>query len=76
MDASPKRPRLSIDVSPAVWRRLRLAAAQRDLLEAIEDRLREDLGDEIEGMLALTAVADPALAALWDNRQDAAYDRL
>ncbi|PYM81709.1 MAG: hypothetical protein DME09_16265 [Candidatus Rokuibacteriota bacterium] len=63
-------------------RRLRLAAAKRDLtvrqyiLEAIEERLREDLGDESEGMLALTAKADPVLAALWDNPRDSQYDRV
>ena len=82
LEASAKRPRISIDVVPEVRRRLRLAAAKRDLtirqyvLEAIEERLREDLGDEIEGMLTLTAKADPVLAALWDNPRDAAYDRL
>jgi hypothetical protein len=67
---------------PEVRRRLRLAAAKRDLtvrqyvLEAIEERLREDLGDEGEEVLALTAKADPVLAELWDNRRDSAYDRL
>lgn len=82
MEASAKRPRISIDVQPEIRRRLRLAAAKRDLtlrqyiLEAIEDRLREDLGDGAEGMLSLTAKADPVLAELWDNRRDAAYDRL
>jgi uncharacterized protein (DUF1778 family) len=82
MEPSPKRPRISIDVLPEVRRRLRLAAARRDLtirqyvLQAIEDRLREDLGDESEGVLALTATADPVLAELWDNPKDAAYDRL
>ncbi|MBI4561845.1 MAG: hypothetical protein HY724_07340 [Candidatus Rokubacteria bacterium] len=82
MESSPKRPRISIDVPPEVRRRLRLAAAKRDLtvrqyvLEAIEERLREDLGDDGEGVLALTAKADPVLAELWDNPRDAAYDRL
>ena len=82
MASSAKRPRISIDVQPAVRRRLRLAAASRDLtirqyvLEAIEGRLREDLGDEGEGLFALTAKADPVLAELWDNPRDAAYDRL
>ncbi len=82
MESSAKRPRISIDVQPEIRRRLRLAAAKRDLtlrqyvLEAIQDRLREDLGDSAEGMLALTAKADPVLADLWDNRRDAAYDRL
>jgi len=82
MESSTKRPRISVDVLPAVRRRLRLAAAKRDVtvrqyvLEAIEERLREDLGDDSEGMLALTAKADPVLAELWDNPRDAEYDRL
>jgi len=82
MDSSAKRPRISVDVVPEVRRRLRLAAAKRDLtirqyvLEAIEERLREDLGDEGEGVLALTAKTDPVLAELWDNPRDSEYDRL
>lgn len=82
METLPKRPRISIDVVPEVRRRLRLAAAKRDLtirqyvLEAIEERLREDLGDESEGVLTLTAKADPVLADLWDNPRDSEYDRI
>ncbi len=82
MESSPKRPRISIDVIPEVRRRLRLAAAKRDLsvrqyiLDAIAERLHEDLGDDGEGMSTLTARTDPVLAELWDNRKDAEYDRL
>ena len=82
MESSTKRPRISIDVQPELRRRLRLAAAKRDLtvrqyvLEAIEEQLQQDLGDDGEGMLALTAKADPVLGELWDNSKDAAYDRL
>ena len=82
MEPSAKRPRISIDVRPELRRRLRLAAAKHDrtvrqyVLEAIEERLREDLGDENEAMLALTAKTDPVLAELWDNKEDAEYDRL
>ena len=82
MESSAKRPRISIDVQPEVRRRLRLAAAKRDLtirqyvLEAIQERLREDLGDDADEVLALTAKTDPVLAELWDNRRDAEYDRL
>jgi hypothetical protein len=82
MESSAKRPRISVDVLPEVRRRLRLAAAKRDLtirqyvLEAIEERLREDLGEQDEGVLTLTAKSDPVLAELWDNRKDSAYDRL
>src|SRR5438093_11805700 len=82
MESSTKRPRISVDVRPEVRRRLRVAAAKRDLtvrqyvLEAIDERLREDLGDEGDGLLALSAKADPVLAELCDNRRDSQYDRL
>ena len=55
MESSTKRPRISLDVIPEVRRRLRVAAAKRDLtvrqyvLEVVEERLQEDLGDEGEG---------------------------
>ena len=79
-----KRSRLTIDISPEVKRRLRLASARRDIsmreyvLQALEERLAEDLPSmaDGEGLLALTAWADPVLAELWDNEKDAAYDRL
>jgi len=79
-----KRARLSIDLSLAARRRIRMAAAKRDLsirqyvLEAVQERVKEDLGEEVarENLLALTARADPVLAELWDNPKDAAYDRL
>ncbi len=82
MEPTAKRPRISVDVPPEVRRRLRLAAAKRDItvrqyvLEAIEEQLREDLGEDSEGVLTLTAKADPVLAELWDNRKDSEYDRL
>jgi hypothetical protein len=81
MQPSVKRPRISVDVAPDLRRRLRLAAAKRDVtvrqyvLEAIEERLREDVGDEAE-WAALSARTDPVLAELWDNQHDAAYDCL
>jgi uncharacterized protein (DUF1778 family) len=76
-----KRPRISIDVTPELRRRLRLAAASHDLtirqyvLEAIQERLREDLPLEESAMSAMTAKTDPVLAELWDNPKDASYDR-
>ena len=76
-----KRPRISVDVLPHVRRRLRLAAARRDVtvrqyvLDAIEERLREDLGDDDAETLALIRKTDPVLADLWDNVKDAAYHR-
>jgi hypothetical protein len=82
MRSAAKRPRISIDGQPEMRRRLRLAAAKRNptiqqyVLEAIEERLREDLGHETEGILALTANADPVLVEVLGNRRDAEYDRL
>lgn len=79
-----KRSRLTIDIPPEVKRRLRLVSARRDIsmreyvLLALEERLAEDLPPmaDGEGLMALTAWADPVLAELWDNEKDAAYDRL
>lgn len=77
-----KWPRISIDVELETNRLLRLAAAKRDMtvdqyvLEALLERLREDLGQRAEGQSGLTAKADPVLAALWDNEKDAAYDHV
>lgn len=79
MESSPKRPRISIDVVPEVRRRLRVASAKRDLsvrqyiLDAIEERLRTDLGDDGERISTLTAKSDPMLAQLWNNPKDAKY---
>lgn len=80
--SSAQRLRISVDVAPEVRRRLRLAAAKRDVtvrqyvLEVIEEQLRQDLGDTVESELVLTAKTDPVLAQLWDNPKDAAYDDL
>lgn len=82
MEFAAKRPRISVDVLPEVRRRLRLAAAKRDVtvrqyvLAAIEERLQEDLGDDNAETLALSGKTDPVLADLWDNVKDSAYDRL
>jgi uncharacterized protein (DUF1778 family) len=82
MKRAVQRPRISLDVTPAVRRRVRLAAAKRDvsvrqyIMDALQERLRDDLGDDGQEVLALTAEADPVLASLWDNVKDAAYDRL
>jgi len=61
-----KRHRVSLDVSPDLRRRLRMAAARRDttmsryVLDAVQEQLRRDLG--AQDLLALTARADPVLA--------------
>ena len=75
--------RLSIDVTRETRRRIRLAAALREqsirqyVSEAIESRLGDDLAGEMPtDLLALRASADPVLAELWDNPEDAGYDDL
>ncbi|HEY4682375.1 MAG TPA: hypothetical protein VIH17_03900 [Candidatus Acidoferrales bacterium] len=78
------RARLSIDVTPALRRRIRIVASARELsitdyvVDAVKERLKndlEELGGE-KGLLAMTARSDPVLAELWDNDKDAEYDRL
>ncbi len=79
-----KRARLSIDLPLDLRRHLRIAAAQHDMsirqyvLEAVHKRLKEDSGQkkEEEDVLALTAQEDLVLSELWDNKRDAAYDKL
>jgi hypothetical protein len=71
-----------MDVQPELRRRIRLAAARRDLtvqqyLKAvIEAQLDEDLSDGADSLTGLRASVDPVLAELWDNAKDAEYDRL
>lgn len=81
MESSAKRPRISVDCGTGGASSSAIAGSadvsvRQYVVEAIEERLCEDLGDEGEGLLALNATADPLLAELWDNRRDAAYDRL
>ena len=82
-DPSERRARLSIDVSAAIRRRVRLAAARRDqsirdyVVDALTERLRDDLGDErLDETGALTEKTDPVLGRLWRNAADAVYDDL
>ena len=83
MATAAARARLSIDVSTDARRRLRIAAARRDLSirdyvwQAVEARLHRDLAAELSAtdLVALNERADPVLADLWDNPKDAAYDK-
>ena len=76
----PHRARLSIDITAAERRRIRMAATRRDesirdyVMRAIEAQLTADL--ESENLTALTDTADPVLGDLWKNSKDAAYDEL
>ena len=76
------RQRISLGADPELLHRIRLAAAKRQvsirqyIMDALQQRLREDLGDGRGSLLALTARGDPVLPALWANDRDAAYDLL
>ena len=60
-----------------VWQRQNaMFRCEQYVIGAIEEQLREDLGEDDEGVMTLTAKADPVLAELWDNSKDSAYDRL
>ena len=83
MSTTERRARLSIDVPRETRRRIHMAAARRDqsirqyVWEAVEARLKEDLGDLTpDDLLVLSERTDPVLAELWDNPKDAAYDEL
>ena len=79
-----RRARLSIDVPREARLRIHIAAARRDqtiqdyVWEAVDARLRHDLAEELSaaGLVVLNERADPALADLWNNPVDAAYDKL
>ena len=83
MATTERRARLSIDVPREARRRIHIAAARRDqsirqyVWDAVEARLKEDLGDLTpDDLLVLNERTDPVLAELWDNPKDAVYDEL
>ena len=68
--------RLTIDLEPALHKRLKVVTARRGItmrrycVEAIERRLAEEPAEY------LTVAEAPVLAELWDNEDDAVYDDL
>lgn len=83
MAETNRRARLSIDVSTATRRRVRMAAAKRDqsirdyVVDALQKKLRDDLGDDqMSQSEALSERADPVLGDLWRNKSDNVYDDL
>lgn len=70
-----ERARLTVDLDPRLHARLKVVAARRGTtmraysVEAIERQL------SLEPEEYLTAREAPVLADLWDNADDAAYDR-
>lgn len=70
------RVRIAVDVTAELRRRVRIAAARRDVSlqeyvsQALEHQVRE------EDANALELADDPVLSGLWDNDVDAIYDKL
>jgi plasmid stability protein len=66
--------RLTLDIDSNLHSQLKVVAAKRGTsmreycLEAIEAKIAE------ERLTYLSAAADPVLAELWDNDDDAVYD--
>jgi hypothetical protein len=80
---SEKRARFSIDVEPELRRRVKLAAAARDLsvreyVEAILRRALEadERGETPTARAAWSALSTPSFARDWESEEDQAYDRL
>jgi uncharacterized protein (DUF1778 family) len=76
MTQRQQRPRLSIEVDPDLRRRLKIAAARREVtvrgfvLAAVEQALAAE--DEA----AWSRVSELSFARDWDSESDAVYDRL
>lgn len=77
-----ERERLSIDVSPIEHRRIKAYAALhgQTIREYVMGSLRKQLQFEEEkkelAVLANHLDQDPVLNNLWDNDQDATYDKI
>lgn len=84
MATDTRRGRLTVDLGEELHRRVKVVAAvrgetvRRFCIEAIQAHLKEAAAAPTEAAwpTEMTAAADPVLAQLWDNKQDAAYDRL
>lgn len=80
--ADTARERVSIDVRPEEHRQIKLFATlsgqtiREFVLESVRARMHRE--QEAQEVSALTKHldADPVLKSLWENEQDAAYDRL
>lgn len=81
--SNERRARLSIDVTPELRRRLKVAAATRDLSvrEYVETILRqaleaEERGETPKGRAAWSRLSVRPFARDWDSEEDQAYDGL
>lgn len=74
------RDRLSIDIFPELHRKIKVYAALhgQTIREYVLESIQEHLEQEKEELMSLTAhlEQDPVLKEIWDNKKDAAYDKL
>jgi len=70
------RARLTIDLQPGLHAHLKVVAAKKgtSMREYCVNAIKRQLAEEPAEYL--TAEADPVLAELWDNEDDAVYDDL
>ena len=80
--AGMARERLSIDVFPEEHRQIKTYAAihgetiREYVLESVRERLRHETERRELSALTINLDQDPLLRKLWENKKDAAYDRL
>ena len=77
-----KRGRLSIDLFSDEHRQIKIYATLhgetiRDyVLESVRDRLKREAEEKASSDLISSLEQDPVLTELWNNKKDAAYDKL
>lgn len=76
------RERLSIDVFPEEHRQIKSYAAlhgetiREYVLECVRERLRKETEKKDMSVLTMHLDQDPLFKQVWDNKKDAAYDKL
>lgn len=76
------RERLSIDVFPEEHRQIKSYAAlhgetiREYVLECVRERLRKEAEKKNMSVLTMHLDQDPLFKRVWDNKKDAAYDKL
>lgn len=80
--AEARLDRLSIDVRPDVHKRIKMFAAfhsetiRQCVIKSIKDRMEQESEERELEALSVGLNKDPVLCELWENKKDAAYDKL
>ncbi|MBU0693601.1 MAG: hypothetical protein KKC11_02885 [Candidatus Omnitrophica bacterium] len=80
--AATTRERLSIDVLPEEHRQIKVYAAlhgetiREYVVESVRERLHQEAEERELSALTMHLDQDPILKKLWDNKKDAAYDKI